>query len=598
MKKDVFMKRFSVTFLVFVMVLSSLGFVFANEGETVVINILHTNDIHSRVMESDSGIGYAKLATLINQYRKESSNVLLLDAGDTFHGDNIANLVEGESIVNIMNAIGYDAMTPGNHDFNYGQKRLLTLDKLTNFPIIGANILKIDGTPFLPEYKIFEFNDIKVGVFGLSSTETSFKTHPNNVIGLTFKDPVKAAKAMVERLKDETDIIIALTHLGEEGENTSIEVANAVEGIDLIVDGHSHSVYEEGMTVNDVLIVSAGEHSKYLGTAEIKIKDGEVLEKTAKLISKDETAEVEANENILQIITETIEAQEEILSEIIGKTDIYLDGERENVRTKETNLGNLVMDAFLAETGADIAMSNGGGIRSSLEAGEITIGDVITVVPFSNFVITKKMTGAMIKEALEFSVRLYPEANGGFLHVAGLSFSFDPSKGEGERVHNVMVGEEPLNMDKKYIVATHDFLAAGGDGYEMFAGAETVNEYPIMNEVVMNYIKEKEVVNPTVEGRVTIKDAKETLEEPIVEEPQEEVVDETIDKTALKKPVIEEEPKKVASKETEIIVYIVQPGDWLSKIAMKYNTTWKHLQKINNIKNPDLIFPGQKIKIQ
>lgn len=598
MKKDVFMKRFLVTFLVFVMVLSSLGFVFANEGETVVINILHTNDIHSRVMESDSGIGYAKLATLINQYRKESSNVLLLDAGDTFHGDNIANLVEGESIVNIMNAIGYDAMTPGNHDFNYGQKRLLTLDKLTNFPIIGANILKTDGTPFLPEYKIFEFNDIKVGVFGLSSTETSFKTHPNNVIGLTFEDPVKAAKAMVERLKDETDIIIALTHLGEEGENTSIEVANAVEGIDLIVDGHSHSVYEEGMTVNDVLIVSAGEHSKYLGTAEIKIKDGEVLEKTAKLISKDETAEVEANENILQIITETIEAQEEILSEIIGKTDIYLDGERENVRTKETNLGNLVMDAFLAETGADIAMSNGGGIRSSLEAGEITIGDVITVVPFSNFVITKKMTGAMIKEALEFSVRLYPEANGGFLHVAGLSFSFDPSKGEGERVHNVMVGEEPLNMDKKYIVATHDFLAAGGDGYEMFAGAETVNEYPIMNEVVMNYIKEKEVVNPTVEGRITIKDAKETLEEPIVEEPQEEVVDETIDKTALKKPVVEEEPKKVASKETEIIVYIVQPGDWLSKIAIKYNTTWKHLQKINNIKNPDLIFPGQKIKIQ
>lgn len=584
MKKGVMMKRFLVTLLVITMVLSSLGFAFANETEAVVINILHTNDMHSRVGESDTGIGYAKLAGLVNQYREEASNVLLLDAGDTFHGENIANLVEGESIANIMNAMKYDAMAPGNHDFNYGQERLLALDELTDFPVLGANVLKEDGTSFLQEYTIFEFEGIKVGVFGLCSPETSFKTHPNNVIGLTFEDPVEIAKAMVEKLQDEVDVIIALAHLGEEGEDTSIKVAEAVEGIDVIVDGHSHSVYEEGSLVNDVLIVSTGEHGQNLGVAEITIEDGNVVSKTAKLISKEETAEIDDDENVLQIITETVEAQDEILAEVIGETAVHLDGEREDVRTKETNLGNLIMDAFLAETGADLAMTNGGGIRSSLEAGEITKGDVITVVPFNNFVITKKLTGSKIKEALEFSVRLYPEANGGFLHVAGLTFSFDPNRAEGERVFNVMVGEEPLDMDKEYIVATHDFLAAGGDGYEMFAGTETINEYPVMNEVVINYIKDQWIViNPVVEGRITVKEFEEVAveEEPVVEEP------------VIEEPVVEEPVQ-----ETEVIIYVVQPGDWLSTIALKYDTSWEKLQEINGINNPNLIFPGQQITIQ
>lgn len=577
------MKKFFVMLLVITMVMTSLGFSFANDSEAVEITILHTNDMHSRVEESDSGIGYAKLATLVKEYREKAGNVLLLDAGDTFHGENIANLVEGISIAKIMNLVGYDAMTAGNHDFNYGQERLLELNEVTNFPVLGANVLKTDKTTLLQEYVVFEFEGVKVGIFGLCSPETSYKTHPKNVIGLTFEDPVTIAKAMVEKLKDEVDVIIALAHLGEEGEDTSIKVAEEVEGIDLIIDGHSHSEYQEGKLVNDVLIASTGEYSKNVGFVEIQVKDGTVIEKTAKLISKEETEAVEGDKEVLQAIEEIKNAQQEILAEVIGYTEVDLDGARENVRTRETNLGNLVVDAFLAETGADIAMTNGGGIRSSLEAGEITKDDVITILPFSNFMITKKMTGSMIKEALEFSVRLYPEQNGGFLHVAGLTFSFDPTKGQGERVFNVMVGGEPLDLEKEYIVATHDFLAAGGDGYEMFAGTETVNEFPVMNEVVMNYIKEKGVVSPVVEGRIAVVEVGEKAVEEI-----EEIVAET--------PVLEE-IKEDSSEEVEIVIYVVQPGDWLSKIAIKYNTTWQHLQEINEIKNPDLIFPGQQIKI-
>ncbi len=583
MKKRFFVRKMLVALVVISMLLTSASFVFAQDDELISISIFHTNDIHSRVEETDSSIGYAKLASLVAEHREKKQNVLLLDAGDTLHGENIANLVEGESIVSIMNSVGYDAMTSGNHDFNYGQNRLIELSDMADYPILGANALKEDGGSLLQEYEIFELEGVKVGVLGLISPETAFKTHPNNVVGINFEDPILVAKSLVDQIRQEVDILIVLGHLGDEGEDTSIKLAEAIGQIDLIIDGHSHSTYQEGRLVNDVLIASTGEHFKNIGLVEIQLKDGEIVDKQARLISKEETMDIEDSEEVLQIINDINKAQEGILAQVIGETKVALDGERENVRTKETNLGNLVMDAFLEETGADIAMANGGGIRTSLEAGELTKGDVISVVPFSNFVITKKLTGSRIKEALEFSVRLYPESNGGFLQVAGLSFNFDPSQAEGQRVFDIKVGDQPLNLDEEYIVATHDFLAAGGDGYEMFADTEIVNEYPVMNEVVMNYIKKKEIVSPELEGRILVGEIEETpelIEEELIEE--EVIVEETIEKV--------EEP--------QVVVYIVKSGDWLSTIAIKYDTSWEHLQELNGIKNPDLIFPGQEILIK
>lgn len=592
MKKQFFSKKLLACLLVMTMMISAMGtlFVFADTTEQTKIIIVHTNDVHSRVVESSSSIGYAKMTTFINELREENPGILLLDAGDTLHGENIANLEEGESIVRFMNAMKYDAMVAGNHDFNYGQERLLELNEMANFPILGANVLMEDDTPLLQEYIIFELEGVKIGVFGLASTETPVKTHPNNVVGLTFADPVEVAKAMVEVLQDEVDVIIALAHLGIEGDYTSIDVANAVEGIDIIVDGHSHTAFEEGELVNDVLIVSTGEHTKALGLVEITIEDGKIVSIEARLIDNEAFAEVEGDEEILGMINETLEKQQEILGEVIGETLVVLDGERENVRTRETNLGYLITDAFLAETGAEIAMTNGGGIRSTIEAGEITKADAIRAFPFTNFVTTIKIDGSTIKEALEYSVRLYPEQNGGFLHVAGLSFSFDPSKDAGERVTEVTVNGNPLDMDAEYVVATHDFLAAGGDGYEMFIGATPVGEYPLMNEVLINYIQAIEVVDMDVEGRITAIEVEEDIEEEVVEEPIIEVP--VIEDPVIEIPVVEEPAQEVATD-----VYVVNPGDVLWRIANKFGTTWEALQEMNQLKNPHLIFPGQKLVV-
>lgn len=185
----------------------------ADLSAAIRLTIVHTNDTHSRVKEGD-GIGFAKISTIIKDIKSENPNTLVLDAGDTLHGQTFATLTRGESIIRIMNEIGYDAMTPGNHDFNYGYERLLELNELADFPILTANITKEDGGSLLDAYVIIEIAGLRVGIFGLSTPETSYKTHPNNVKGLTFEDPVEAAKEIIEALDDETDIIIALAHLG------------------------------------------------------------------------------------------------------------------------------------------------------------------------------------------------------------------------------------------------------------------------------------------------------------------------------------------------------------------------------------------------
>lgn len=527
----------------------------ADLSAAIRLTIVHTNDTHSRVKEGD-GIGFAKISTIIKDIKSENPNTLVLDAGDTLHGQTFATLTRGESIIRIMNEIGYDAMTPGNHDFNYGYERLLELNELADFPILTANITKEDGGSLLDAYVIIEIAGLRVGIFGLSTPETSYKTHPNNVKGLTFEDPVEAAKEIIEALDDETDIIIALAHLGmdEASVDTSIKVAEEVEGIDLIIDGHSHTVLEQGQKVGDTLIVSTGEYDKNLGVVDIYYQDGEIISAAARLIGMESASEITADEMIVST-TETIESeQEELLSQVVGSTSVALEGAREKVRTGETNLGNLITDAMVYLTGADCALTNGGGIRASIDAGDITKGEIITVLPFGNYIVTKKVTGADIKAALEHGTKAYPEPLGGFPHVSGIKYVIDIGRQAGDRVVNITVNGQPLDLNKEYVLATNDFMAAGGDEYTMFADDPILNEYSSLDEAVIAYIQAKGSVSPGVEGRVTVQETKP-------------------------------EPR----------YYIVQRGDWLIKIAKKFNTTWQKLAEINKLKNPNLIFVGQKI---
>lgn len=324
------------------MVLALILFLSVPEVLAQELVILHTNDIHGRIEEDRfDGMGLPRMAFLVENFRDKYEHVLLLDAGDTIHGKPIVNLLDGRVVVEMMNVMGYDAMVVGNHDFNYGYEYLLEIRESMDFALLGANVLK-DGERLFDPYTIFHVGDKKIGVFGLATPETYFKTHPNNIIGLEFSDIVVAAEEMVKELQGEgVDMIIALAHLGLEGDYTSELVANEVDGIHLIVDGHSHHFLEEGLWVKDTLIVQAEEYTKNLGVVHVDLSSDRVSME-ASLVTKEETEDMPDDELVLSLLDAAKEEILPILQEVVGRTEVHLDGEREDVRFKETDRKSVV----------------------------------------------------------------------------------------------------------------------------------------------------------------------------------------------------------------------------------------------------------------
>ncbi|OJV66413.1 MAG: hypothetical protein BGO41_02990 [Clostridiales bacterium 38-18] len=572
------MKKVLSIFMVMMMIFS-LSTVSMAADDTVHLTIVHTNDTHARIQSSSSIMGFAKIATKVAELREENPNLLLVDAGDTFHGQTIATLNQGESITRVMNAMGYDVMVPGNHDFNYGKDRLLELKGMLNFPIISANIETDEGTHFLPGFIIKEIDGVKVGIFGLTTPETAFKTHPKNVEGLTFENPIERAQEMVDTLRDYVDVLICIGHLGEDEGSvyTSKKVIEAVDGIDLFVDGHSHTTKPNGEMINDTLLVQTGSYDANLGVVDLTITGGKVVASTAKLITTAEAADVVEDQAVLDVIADVQAANDLITQVKVGETSVKLEGTRELVRTGETNLGNIITNAMLYETGAQIAITNGGGIRDSIQIGDITKGDVITVLPFGNYIITLDVKGSDIVKAIENGVTDYPAAKGAFPHVAGISYTFDPEKPAMERVTSVTFNGMPLDPDKYYSVATNDFMAAGGDEYTTLGASVQTGEYAALDEALINYL---EVVDPAtiqVEGRVKLYDPN-AIEEPVA--------------TPTEPTPTEPTPTPVQE-----VTYTVVSGDVLWKIAKTYDTTWEILAAYNKLANPSLIFPGDVIMI-
>lgn len=560
------------------------GVVFAAENQT--LTIVHVNDVHGRLAEDDyeGALGYAKLKTKVDQLKAEDPNLLFLNAGDTFHGTTLINVTRGETMVEAMNIMGFDAMTPGNHDFNYGYDRLIELKKMAEFPLIAANVVKeADNSTDFESYVIYTMdNGLKVGIFGLATDETKYKSHPDNTIGIEFTDSVEAGKKAVKQLKDENvDFIIALVHLGDDAssDNTSIKLAEQVEGIDVIVDGHSHTELQEGNMVNDVLIVQAGSYTKNIGIVKLEFEDKEWTKYEARLMPYEEAKDLAADQEILDIIEEIKLINEPIVSVVVGKTLVELDGLREHARTGETNLGNLITDAMRDSTGVDIAFTNGGGIRASIEAGDITIEDILTAFPFTNTLAIIEVTGAELMAALEHGVKDFPATAGHFPHVSGMKYTFNASMPVGERVTSVVVGDEALDLTKTYKLVTNDFMAAGGDDYVMFKGKPFVGEGGLLSDVLIEYVEKMGTLNPMKEGRIVATDV------PVIPEPEPEPT------PPLPTPEPTPEPPK------EYKEYVVKSGDWLSKIGRAYGVEWRILAEYNALKNPNLIFPKQIIKI-
>ncbi|MGE5588379.1 MAG: bifunctional metallophosphatase/5'-nucleotidase [Clostridia bacterium] len=475
------------------------------------IVILYTNDVHGRVEAfKPSGAnepvgGMIKLATLVEDIvAKEGKDVLILNAGDSIHGTNIINLFEGKSMVEVMEAVGVEAMAVGNHEFNYGQPVLLERANEADFPFLSANTIKVDdGRALLPGVLIVTVGGIRVGIFGLSPLDTYTSTHPKNVVGLEFVDPIRVASWMVPFLREQegVDVVIALTHIGYEEDK---KLAAAVPGIDVIVGGHSHTRLEKPEKVGGTIIVSAGEYAKDLGKLDITVENGKVAAFSGGLVPV--AAGVGEDAEVGAIVAAYQKQLEERLSAVVGESQVTLDGERGHVRTRETNLGNLVADMMRDAGQADIALANGGGIRASIDKGPISVGEIFTTLPFDNTLVVLEVSGANVKAALERAVSEYPKELGAFLQVSGVEFEFDPSRPAGGRVTSVKVAGVPLDPNKLYKVATNDFMAAGGDGYEMLKGAKVLfSSGEMLRDVMARYIAKTGTVSPGVEGRIVVK---------------------------------------------------------------------------------------------
>ncbi|NLC25837.1 MAG: bifunctional metallophosphatase/5'-nucleotidase [Fastidiosipila sp.] len=498
-------KKFLALFLAVVMVFSFAVTAFAQETSDPSLTFLHFNDIHANVLENeDSGqIGLAKFKTYIEQVNPD----LILDAGDSLHGTTFATLSEGATMRAILQDVGVNVATAGNHDFNYGTDRLIELSRDGNYPILVANYKDAadDSLPFEANM-IFDRQGYKIGVFGLATPETKTASNPLNTEGYDFLDVVTIAKEQVEYLESEgADVIIALVHLGL---YDSEPLAEAVAGIDIIIDGHSHDTLPEGKVVNGVLIATTGNHLENIGRIDLVIEEGEITSKTAQLVTYDEASQLEANAAIADRIEELNAENDEIGQIVLGEALVDLDGERENVRTRETNLGNLISDIMLETTEADVALTNGGGIRASIPKGQITMAHVLTTFPFTNYLVVIEVSGSDLVAALEHGLRAdldedgNLEQNGGFPQIGGMRVVYDKTRDPGDRVVTVTVGSDLVDPEASYKLVTNDFLAIGGDGYSMFSEAEKLSEHELLSEVLASYIKAEETISPEVDGRM------------------------------------------------------------------------------------------------
>jgi 2',3'-cyclic-nucleotide 2'-phosphodiesterase (5'-nucleotidase family) len=455
------------------------------------------------------GISY--LSELANRLRKEKPSFLLA-AGDMIQGNNWANLSQGESSIELMNAMGFDAMVVGNHEFDFGQGILRKRISEAKFPILGANVEGLEG---LRPYVIKEVRGVKIGIIGIVTEDTPVSTHPRNVVGLKFEPPEETVKRYIKELKEKADIIFVLSHIGHQADRI---LAERVKGIDVIVGGHSHTKLMKPVQIENTIIVHAWEHAKALGVLDLTIEDKKIVKFDGHLeeIKPESGKEDRSVQAIVGKYSKKVNA---VLNEKIGEAAFDLDGE--NVRKRETNLGDFIADIIRKTAGADVAIINGGGIRTSIEKGEVLVKNVHSVLPFDNYIVAIKLTGKQIRETLEHGVSAIEEGAGRFPQVSGLRFKYDPSEKTGTRVKEIFIGDKPLNPEKEYIVATNDFLAAGGDGYKAFGEAvRSSKDFAIvggmmkgerlayndsgrwLRDVVIEYIKAVKRIAPKIEGRI------------------------------------------------------------------------------------------------
>ena len=498
-------------------------------SEQVVI--YHTNDTHGYLAgDGSSIIGIDQVAGL----KESTPDAILVDAGDATQGMPMASLTKGADVIELMNLAGYDLMTAGNHEFDFGTEQFLSNVALADFPVLAANIYQ-DGTPLLDGmqegsdgcHTVMERDGVRIGFFGLTTVQTATATNPTGIAGLEFRDEIETAKKEIDELEQEdVDVIVAVCHLGDgDAPCTSIALADAMTGeyqdkLDVIIDGHSHTV--ENREQNGILIAQTGSGMTGVGKLTLTVSADEV-EATEELLTAADMANVPTKAAVTQKLQQIEASQAELLEESIGQTNTTLwagwIGDIATTRFVETNFGDLVADAFwdaatsfLQQNGTPeektmpvIAVENGGGIREAVPNGEITKGDLIAAFPFSNTLYMKKITPQILYQMMEVSgslldgqdpetgMLLQQQISGGFLQIAGFQVVFDPDGAEGEKVVRITLAGQSKPLDRndtttQLILVSNNYIMSGGNDYIMLADLPKYGEAGGELETIQNYI--------------------------------------------------------------------------------------------------------------
>ncbi|MGI2031136.1 5'-nucleotidase C-terminal domain-containing protein [Rhizobium panacihumi] len=623
------------------------------------LNILHINDFHSRVEEinkydstcSDKEKaaqecfgGAARLKTAFEQRRSALSgkNVLSLNAGDNFQGSLFYSTLKGKAELEVMNAIGFDAMTVGNHEFDDGETAILPFLEGAKFPVLGANVKVTPASTLGDRVKpstVVEVGGQKIGIIGVVTTDTNEIANPGP--NVKIDDDVAAIEAEVTKLKAEgVNKIIALTHVGYKRD---LDVLAKIADIDVIVGGHSHTLLSNTDTKAEgpyptfvdnaggykVPVVTAASYSKYLGEVTITFDDNGVV-KSAKgdpiLVDK----AFEPDQTVAAMVTELAKPIDELRKKVIGQSSDKIEGDRTVCRAKECSMGNLVADAMLDAAkgqGMTMAIINGGGLRASIASGDVTQGDVISVLPFQNTLATFQLSGADVVKALENGVSQIDDGAGRFPQVAGLKFSFDKSKPAGSRVSDVQAkeGDNFVAIDpaKTYGVVSNNFMRAGGDGYASFkTGAQNAYDYgPDLADVTAAYVGANAPYKPYTDGRITdltpadykpapkadaapaapaAAPAPATTAQAPAATPAPTAPAPAAPAATTTAPAAVEAPGQTAQPANGPSKYTVVKGDSLWTIAESAygdGTRWSEISKANSLRHPNLIQVGKELEL-
>ena len=498
------------------------------------LTILHTNDFHSRIRpisEFDGPCdpednaagecygGWARMVSAIAAGRDRDPDAMLVDGGDQFQGSLFYTRYKGEVAAEMMNAPRYDAMTVGNHEFDDGPEVLSAFVERVDFPVLMSNA-DISEEPALDgkilKSTVIEKGGVRYGLVGLTTPDTVDLASPGE--NVRFTDPAEALQEEIERLEaDGVNRIVVLSHSGM---TSDLDIATRVKGIDVIVGGHSNTYLSNTdesadgpypTMVGRTAIVQAYAYGKYLGELSVTFdEEGAVSRATGAPLIVD--GQLEEDAGTLARIDELAAPLEEIMREVVSESGGFIEGDRSVCRVRECPMGNLVAEAMLEavrDQGVSIALMNAGGIRASIDEGEITMGEVLTVLPFQNLLSTFTLTGADLVVALENGVSDVEGVAGRFPQVAGMSYAFDLSQPVGGRVSDVMVmrdGQpEPLDPEASYRVVSNDYLRGGGDGYDVLAerASEAYDFGPSLDSVVAEYLAANAPYRPATDGRIT-----------------------------------------------------------------------------------------------